>query len=167
MRYLILCFRTYKQLNDQYVKDSDELQRLKQQYDEMRELNQNLMEKYEKALNEKIENAKRMDEELQRTVENQSQKSDMRIYAEQNISNPIDLSMSIVLSNGMPPAHAEPITINPSKVSQLSEIFHQKSIRNSDDSEEEEDVVRESVFKLQTYLIETENADDITKPILM
>jgi hypothetical protein len=165
--YLFDLFRTFKQLNDQYVKDSDELEKLREQYNEMQELNQNLMEKYEKSLNDNIEKAKMMEEKLQITAQNRSQCSDMKVYAEQNICNPIDLSMSIVLTNGMPPTLSDPITINPSKVSQLSEIFSHNSIKNNDDSEEEEEAARESVFKLQTYLIETENADDITKPLLM
>lgn len=163
--------RALEQINQQYAKDADQVTRLREEMKEMKQLNEKLMEKYEKSLQDNIDRIKREEEDRKRNPQINSQYADMKAFAEQNIANPMDLSMSIVIKEGMKfPPPAQGVVVQTEKYAQLDKIFEkQKAIKSSNhysDSEDEE-VNKLSVFKLQEFLIETENPDDISKPLLL
>lgn len=164
--------RALEQINQQYAKDVDQVTKLREEMKEMKQLNEKIMEKYEKSLQDNIDRIKREEEE--RKLNSQlttNQFIDMKTFAEQNISNPMDLSMSIVITDGMKfSPYSQGVVAQTDKYKQLDKIFErQKAIKSNNhysDSEDEE-VNKLSVFKLQEFLIETENPDDIAKPLIL
>jgi len=82
----------------------------------------------------------------------------------------MDLSMSIVIKDGFKmPNPSAAVVVQTEKLNTLEQIFdRQKAITENHNSDsEDEEVNKDSVFKLQEYLIETESSEDISKPLLV
>jgi hypothetical protein len=151
-----------QELEFKYKKADHEKLQLKEELSEMR----GLMEKYESQQREQTE--KTNQEEEHKTLMDQ-QYVNFSSYAKQNISNPMDLSMSIVIKDGFKQQAADQDKmIKQEKLQELNKIFDkQKAMKYEDQDSDDELVQKETVFKLQEYLTDTDDPNEITKPLLL
>ena len=139
--------------NKEYQKDSSEKEKIKEELNQMRQVKEQFMEKYENQLQENINRIKREEEERKNTPPpSQSEFNDFKSFAEKNIVNPMDLSMSIVVKEGMKlPNVGDSATMVPNdKLHQLDSIFErQKAITHDgdDSNSDEESTNKETVFR--------------------
>lgn len=151
-----------RELENKYKQADQEKLQLKEELSEMR----GMMQKYERQQTEYIEKMNQQEE--QKTLMNK-QYVNFSSYAKQNISNPMDLSMSIVVKDGFKQqANHQDIVIKQEKLDELNNIFdRQKAIKDDDQDSDDEKTQRETVFKLQEYLTDTDDPNEITKPLLL
>ena len=164
--------------NEYYANKASDTDRLLDDLKEMKKLNEQLMDKYERTLQDNIERIKREEEYKQKAEQDAQNKKNSEFmgsafiaFAKQNISNPMDLSMSLVIKED---SGSQQIVENPMIVKEhfnrLDKIFEvQRAILADNDDKEVDDSIinKDSVFKLQEYLIETENPEVISKPLLL
>jgi hypothetical protein len=151
-----------QELEFKYKEADHEKLQLKEELSEMR----GLMEKYE---NQKREHTEKMNQQEEQKTLMDQQYVNFSSYAKQNISNPMDLSMSIVIKDGFKQQTADQDKmIKQEKLQELNKIFDkQKAMKHEDQDSDDEQVQKETVFKLQEYLTDTDDPNEITKPLLL
>lgn len=140
----------------------DQTNKIREEMQEMKKL----IQKHEENNKEMIEKLRKKQEEHDRNQEYRS----MADYAQKNILNPMDLSMSIVIKEGenLQNKAQQEMVVKTEKLEQLNTIFdRQKAVLDEGQESSDDEIKNESVFKLQEYLIETENPDEISKPLLL
>lgn len=162
--------------NEHYSQQLSERDRLRSELDQQKQFNEQIIEKYEKALQNSIDAIKKQ-KDLESKIEQeklelaqQAPYSAIRRYAEENIQNPMDLSMSLVIKESSTTATpSNKIVINTDPLHKLESIFEkQKSIAKGDYSEsDDEEAQTANTFKFQEFLIETDNAQDIAQSLIL
>ena len=170
--------KTLEQANEHYNSVEQEKQQLKQQFEEQVKLNEMIAEKYEHALEQNIQainRQKEMEEKHSNDMKQQQQPtpySAMKAYAEQNIQNPMDLSMSLVIKDSQKsvPQYGSNIVIQSEPLHKLEHILdRQKALKEGDtlSDEDSDELNTENTFKLQEFLIETDNPTDISQALII
>lgn len=163
--------------NEYYANKASDADRLLDDLKEMKKLNEQLMDKYERTLQDNIQRIKKEEEYKQKAEQDAQNKINSEFmgnalisFARQNISNPMDLSMSLVIKedSGQQQIIENPIAIK-EHFNKLDKIFEVQRAILADANDDVDDSIinKDSVFKLQEYLIETENPEEISKPLLL
>ena len=148
--------KALEKANEYYANKASDAERLFDDLKEMKKLNEQLMEKYERTLQDNIERIKKEEEQKQKAQENiQNNKNEeisggaLLAFAKQNILNPMDLSMSLVIKEDsvQPQAVENPVIIK-DHFNHLDKIFEiQRAILSENHDEINDSIInKDSVF---------------------
>jgi hypothetical protein len=169
----------------------------------MKNINEELIDKYERTLQQNIDAVKRQKEmesrfqqeieQKERDLREQLKIQELKLIEEQQqlaqkqpsnlfkslvdqIHNPIDLSMSLILKEGNSNRDQSNVIVQSDPLNRLEDILvKQKGIMQSDNGHSDEDsegdyrssFSEQKIFKLQEFLIETDNPEDISNSLMI